>query len=1298
MAVATKKTSAGKASNFVDFDEFIEFQLRKTRSGIHQTDVLTSGVLWGVFLLGYLSVFTVADHWIIPGGVGFIPRVILLVVVGIGLLAWGFARVLLPYLRHVNALYAAREIEKTFPDLKSSLLTWVDLRDREKRVPTQVLSALEKRAALQISHENIDDAVDRRALLRSAYVLLALVAFICAYTLLSPKRMSTSVWRAIFPTADVAVSTRTEILEITPGSTEILARDQVEVTAELKGVIPEDVTLFFTTADRRFADEPLVMRNTGEGLPRFRGRLTGENGAGLLQDVSYHVSAGDATSKTFYIRVIQPPSAAVTEVTYDYPEYMGLDRISQPEGNVDAWEGTLVTVRASTNMPVTKALLRMTDTEDLDVRAEEFPMEVLDSGVEVQFPLQFRSDGSYAGYYHIQVWNDQEQFDPQPMLHRIKIRPDLKPEVTLLHPTRDLEVPANASVPVAFEARDPDFLLQRVDLEVEKQGEVLPFPPPLYEAPPYRAEMKSTYRLELGALGLQPGEEFFLYIQAEDNRIGSGGMTRSSKVKITVIEPKPAEAVDRFEEEQTEQAQRRAQESGSEDQEFREPGQEPEGARREDEPEQPEQDEARETEPGEEQTTEQSPGEESSQEQQSPGETGSPSETAEGAEQQQVPTDDPDAEPGEGSETESGEGASESEQPEQRATEPGERTEERDDPGDGTEREPGERTGPRKERAEDDQALRELLEWNRRQQEQEQSRPPKPSEDGSEPDDSTAQDRDRGDQEAGPREPTPQEQTPGESREPTPLDDAERTPQEDGQIPGEEPTSPEQTAEPQETPSEPGRMPEQETDATDGTSPDEPQPMPGESPPRDSATEAPQDDEGSPPGKDPSQTDREATESRQQDGTPPGEPDKQQSPKGTDPSGSETDESPERPENEGTPQEPRDGSEQTERSTDQATEQQQREKPETGKPAEQRPDDQQSPETGSSEQQQRQNDETGQPPGLNQQSPKGPSGESGEQSGKGPSEQPSSDSPGAPPGQSAPGESPPSGQSTEPPEPGSGGENPESSPSPPTGSKEPGTGEKDQDATEPSSDEPSGGSGEKSSDDPSGGEPESGGPSGESEKGPQDSGEGESPKEGGEGSGGEGEGKGEGAPSGGQDASDSGARKLSDSPSSQGTKSTGGGGTRGGAATDGAGAASGDGEGSGPPAEAADLENRKKATNLALERLRDQLERGQKPQELMDELGFTDQDLDNFMQRLEERLADSGPNQTPESQAARRQFESLLKGIDYQSQGEVRRGGDGPREAAQGFGAANRPVPLEFRKQSEAYKRKLSRLGTNPDE
>src|SRR5262249_10878048 len=160
-----------------------------------------------------------------------------------------------PYSRKVTELFAAREIERSTPQLKSNLLNLVDLQRTDHEVAESIHTALEKRAAMALSQVNVDQVIDRQLLMRLSYALLEGVVVVCAYTLLSPKQISFA--RAFFPFSREQVATQTEILEVNPGDTEVLARTPLEVTVDIRGHVPEHVYLFYTTDDRRFVDEAI---------------------------------------------------------------------------------------------------------------------------------------------------------------------------------------------------------------------------------------------------------------------------------------------------------------------------------------------------------------------------------------------------------------------------------------------------------------------------------------------------------------------------------------------------------------------------------------------------------------------------------------------------------------------------------------------------------------------------------------------------------------------------------------------------------------------------------------------------------------------------------------------------------------------------------------------------------------------------------------------------------------------------------------------------------------------------------
>src|SRR4051794_21940151 len=115
-------------NRFVEFDEFIDYQLTKAGRSIQSTDVLVGVVGAALGLTVYLLVFILADHWLVTGGLSAVARALYWTVGFGGLGYWVTTRVIRPLNGTVNALYAARQIEKSHPALKSSLLVLTDLK------------------------------------------------------------------------------------------------------------------------------------------------------------------------------------------------------------------------------------------------------------------------------------------------------------------------------------------------------------------------------------------------------------------------------------------------------------------------------------------------------------------------------------------------------------------------------------------------------------------------------------------------------------------------------------------------------------------------------------------------------------------------------------------------------------------------------------------------------------------------------------------------------------------------------------------------------------------------------------------------------------------------------------------------------------------------------------------------------------------------------------------------------------------------------------------------------------------
>ena len=120
-----------------------------------------------------------------------------------------------------------------------------------------------------------------------------------------------------------------------------------------------------------------------------------------------------------------------------------------------------------------------------------------------------------------------------------------------------------------------------------------------------------------------------------------------------------------------------------------------------------------------------------------------------------------------------------------------------------------------------------------------------------------------------------------------------------------------------------------------------------------------------------------------------------------------------------------------------------------------------------------------------------------------------------------------------------------------------------------------------------------------------------------------------------------------------------------------------------------DLENRKKAIGLQIKQLQDELSRGEVPEDLKD-TGYSAEELEAFLRQLDQQLHNTDSS-SPEAQAKQRQFEELLKGVDQTTQGELKSGGTGERDASQSTGSNRLPTPKRYQSSEEAFRRRMQK-------
>src|SRR6266404_2240834 len=146
MATQTRTSSPGgkgPSGEIVGYGRFIEMQLRKTRSQVRAVDIAGELMILAAGTLAYFFAVALVDHWIIPGGLGFLGRLLFLAVYLAGAGAYFVRQVAPLLLRRINPVYAAHTIESSKPSLKNSLINFLLFRQRRADLPDVIYRAIE---------------------------------------------------------------------------------------------------------------------------------------------------------------------------------------------------------------------------------------------------------------------------------------------------------------------------------------------------------------------------------------------------------------------------------------------------------------------------------------------------------------------------------------------------------------------------------------------------------------------------------------------------------------------------------------------------------------------------------------------------------------------------------------------------------------------------------------------------------------------------------------------------------------------------------------------------------------------------------------------------------------------------------------------------------------------------------------------------------------------------------------------------------------------------------------------------
>ncbi|MFW6108278.1 MAG: hypothetical protein ACOC8D_00545 [bacterium] len=429
-------------------------------------------------------------------------------------------------LRRLRELWVAQTLEAEDAELGTGLTNAVELIGKPQATATGEL--LRRRAVAR----GRDLATGRRAwpVARRGLKMAGAAALGTLGLWLLGAALFTDVFRAVLPRyldpqGDHPPYSRLRI-DVEPGDTEVLYGGDCVVSATTSGVEVEKLTLVVRRGDHT---DRIFMFLGPEGS--FFQTLTN-----LRQDTEYYVTYGRARTHRHTIRIQTVPQIELVELESALPDYTRVPpqrehlagfTLTQPLAR-RLPPGTRLAFRAASNRPLAHGLLTLTPADDGEPRTVRLTPG--DRGDEVQ--------GGFTLTESVELELTLVDVSGTPSTDAVRgtieLRPDAKPVLSVVEPGKDAFATPDVVVPVVVEADDdygvtairwtrtaPDGKEETLDLTLEPE--------------PGARSVAATTSLDLGALGVEPGDTLEYFFEATDSFPDGPNVSLSRLFRLRVI-------------------------------------------------------------------------------------------------------------------------------------------------------------------------------------------------------------------------------------------------------------------------------------------------------------------------------------------------------------------------------------------------------------------------------------------------------------------------------------------------------------------------------------------------------------------------------------------------------------------------------------------------------------------------------------------------------------------------------------------------------------------------------------------
>ena len=535
-----RPSESGKLKPQSASDDLVEARIDEACRSLWWAELVRRSLRLVMGILAAVIAWIVVDHWIYAASP--IVRMLALGSGIIAVMAYVYLQIWPLVGTSVQPEYAARSLEKTNPELRHSLTSYVTLRRHRQDggLSGRVVRSLGSSTANYLkTHDELP--LEATGTMRWWVATAVMLAGLLAYAALSPKNSLQSVSRLLAPMAELQPSTRVQITDVSPGDAEAIAGRSVNVTAQIRGIVSSDekgCRLELTSGERFF---PLVAsKNEGE----FAFECVIDVPSSASGTIPYTLVAGDAVAGPYQLHVEDVPVIALETIHYQPPAYTGREPYSRTTGAISAIDGTEITLTARCNRPVARGTIEFNPKSVGDrIQATDgaIELQVSDNGkrISATFPLRIaagRSREVRRDSYRVRVWDAAGSGNPDPIIYPIDIIADLPPEIAIMLPTRSpQDVPLTAQQMIEVHASDADFGLTEMKLEIKSGIQTLGEPVLWSHDTGKVGNQVAEYRLRPAEMGLEVGNVVRVTAFAKDNRqLANAQVASSSKTTANI--------------------------------------------------------------------------------------------------------------------------------------------------------------------------------------------------------------------------------------------------------------------------------------------------------------------------------------------------------------------------------------------------------------------------------------------------------------------------------------------------------------------------------------------------------------------------------------------------------------------------------------------------------------------------------------------------------------------------------------------------------------------------------------------